>query len=213
MCNFFSAVATKDKLHAFYGVDSHEDIIELAGLKRLDDKPHDIQIVRLELVPCQPMTLDFENWRFTVDQKETPDWFLPDEWRERMVEFLKGTPSVIDDHVKILASECWFCAGDIDKVIGCGSIRFVLGSATIGDVRGSATIGYVRDSATIQRVRDSATIQRVRDSATIGYVRDSATIGYVGDSATIGYVGASATIQRVGAGVTIVHDNRAKVKE
>jgi len=183
MCNFFSAIATKDKLHVYYGVDAHEDIIELSGLR--DDKQSP-DFVRLELLPNFPMTLDFEKWKFHVDQDILPDWFVPDEWHKKMIEYLGSVPQIRQgEEVKIVVDRLWFCWGTIKSLKGFGSILHIGGSATIQDVWGSATIQNVRDSATIQDVRNSATIQNVRDSATIQNVWDFATIQNVRDFATI----------------------------
>ena len=56
MCNFFSAVFTKTKMFAYYGIDSHEDIIKIAGLKESNVRG-EINFVRCELTPNTPMTL------------------------------------------------------------------------------------------------------------------------------------------------------------
>ena len=112
MCNFFSFVVTKGKLHAYFGVNSHEDIIELAGISHLD-KPEGPQLVRCELTPDNPMTLNFKKWEFRVDQDLIPDWFDAEEWHEKAVNFLKKVPQVKKTQTRGLVTEnLWFCAGE-----------------------------------------------------------------------------------------------------
>jgi hypothetical protein len=140
MCDFFSAVATKDKLHAFYWVDSHEDIIELAGLSNQDRDPVDVHFVRLELRPDNPMTLNFEKWAFGVDQDRVPDWFVPEEWHQKMIEYLRTVPSLVEGEVKTLAEECWFCAIPVERMIGRSAIRFLLAGGTVNEVWAGGTV-------------------------------------------------------------------------
>ena len=62
MCNFFSCIVTKDKVQTVYGVDSHDELIELLGLKS-KDKANRVDLVRIEVTPPTdgPMTKEQNN--------------------------------------------------------------------------------------------------------------------------------------------------------
>lgn len=78
MCNFFSALVTRDGKVVWDGnSSSHEDLIAKAGLK--DDKLEDRDFVRVEYTPSKNglFTLDRKDWAFKVDEKGTlPTWFV-----------------------------------------------------------------------------------------------------------------------------------------
>ena len=98
MKKLFNFIATKDKLLAEVGVDSHQDLIEMFELREMIN--FELQFVRCRLSPLED--LDIKNWRFKVDQDIRPDWFLEDEWRDRAIEYLEENPLVVE---KILNGE------------------------------------------------------------------------------------------------------------
>ena len=185
MCNFFSAVATKDKLHAYYGIDGHEDIITISNLEHLDKKSYDIQLVRLELLPDSPMTLDFTKWKFKVDQQVVPNWFIPDEWHERMIEFLRNVPSIIDEHVKILSSECWFCTGKIDRIVGRGSIEHMLSDSQVNIMLDSSQVNIMHGDSRIVKMWNNSQVGMMRDDSEVGSVWDTSRINIMWDNSQV----------------------------
>ena len=73
MCNFFSAIVTKDDRILFCESDNHEEIISRAGLK--DDRLIDRLFVRVE----------YTNRDFCVDEIGTlPDWFFESDVEPRV---------------------------------------------------------------------------------------------------------------------------------
>lgn len=78
MCQFFSAIATRDGRLLFTDADSHEEIIYRAKL--CDDDLHIRHWVRLELKPYG------DNWgSLKVDETSVPSWFDTDDWHHRMI--------------------------------------------------------------------------------------------------------------------------------
>ena len=125
MCNFFSFLVTRKKLITFYGVNAHEDILEIAGIKddRLSPK-----FVRCELIPNNPMTLEFEKWDFNVSQDYRPDWFIEEEWRQKAIEYLKSVPTVHrGEKINILWDKYWFSEGEIDNMIAQSGLLHLIG--------------------------------------------------------------------------------------
>ena len=71
MCEFFSAIVTRDHRVLFTEEDSHETVIARAGLR--DKALHGRAWVRVELRPDGP-----EGWQpVRVDEKTTPGWWNP----------------------------------------------------------------------------------------------------------------------------------------
>ena len=77
MCNFFSAIITKDGIIYDPQTDAHEDLIKKAGLDDTTMKP---DFVRIEVNPKDSdiFNHDLDNWQFKVDQDLLPDWWTDD---------------------------------------------------------------------------------------------------------------------------------------
>ena len=77
MCNFFSAIITKDDIIYDPQTDAHEDLIEKAGLDDTTSKP---DFVRVEMNPKDGdiFNHDMDNWKFKIDQDLLPDWWTED---------------------------------------------------------------------------------------------------------------------------------------
>ena len=70
MCNFASAVLTKD--HVFLGkTNSHSEIIDQHGLHECGVKG--VNVLNVELVP-DDLSDPISKWRFRIDQDILPEW-------------------------------------------------------------------------------------------------------------------------------------------
>lgn len=81
MCNFFSSIVTRDGRVLFCEEDSHEVIIERAGLR--DTDTHVRHWVRVEVQPAG------EGWGpVRVDETTTPSWWIEDAaaWEGKVLE-------------------------------------------------------------------------------------------------------------------------------
>ena len=83
MCQFFSAIATKDGRLLFTEDDSHETIVERAGLS--DAALYARSWIRLEAVPSKPIGPD-STWTVRVDEATTPGWYTDEQvnWEDRI---------------------------------------------------------------------------------------------------------------------------------
>jgi len=75
MCNFFSAIVTKDKVLWDSMIDSHTELLEKLGIK---DDSKDPNFVRVELSPPDYIEKTFKDlslWKFKTDQDLIPDWY------------------------------------------------------------------------------------------------------------------------------------------
>jgi len=78
MCQFLSAIATRDGRLLFTECDSHEVIIQRAGLR--DESLFLRHWVRIEQT--------IYDRKLRVDETECPSWFDPLEWQERVTQLL-----------------------------------------------------------------------------------------------------------------------------
>lgn len=86
MCNFLSALVTRqgEVKYNLY-TDSHEDLIELYGLR---DNSMMGQFVRVEYRPKNSNDLaDVTKYKLYVDEEETPEWF--EDYRQKVEKKLK----------------------------------------------------------------------------------------------------------------------------
>jgi hypothetical protein len=175
MCNFLSAVLTKDKLYYHLDMDSHEDIISHFGLKDTYSPrgvTRDVNIVRLELTPKDSdiCNHNLDNWQLRVDQDIRPDWLDLESAEKQMktaIQIFFKERFAINTEITEIKEGFWrailnskivsFCGGTINAVWG-GTINAVWGGTinavwggTINDVWGG-TINAVR-GGTINDVR------------------------------------------------------------
>ena len=80
MCQFFSAVATRDGRLLFCETDSHEEIIRRARLRDTDRFIR--HFVRLELVNKRGGATS----TLCVDETSVPAWFDVEDWQSRMTD-------------------------------------------------------------------------------------------------------------------------------
>ena len=75
MCKAFSCIINKNKRVTWkMGVDSHNDLIDLAGYEDNDDTE---RFVRVEISPANGDYLVPDKWVLKVDEETTPRWFSP----------------------------------------------------------------------------------------------------------------------------------------
>jgi hypothetical protein len=72
MCYFVSYIVTESRVYHYPGVDSHDEIIKLAGLR---DGVGGGNFVRCEIKPDWTDWADVSKWRFRTDQDVRPDWY------------------------------------------------------------------------------------------------------------------------------------------
>ena len=89
MCKFKSAIILKDRVFV-PDYDSHTDMLEELGIA--DTRANAERLfVRAELIPRNyDIFSDISEWRFNVDQDITPDWFVAEYEKERMIEAVKA---------------------------------------------------------------------------------------------------------------------------
>ena len=102
MCQFFSAIVTRDGRVLFYEEDSHETIVRRAGLR--DDDLHLRGWVRVEAVPDAAGA--FPSVR--VDETSVPAWYAEDRaaWDDRVTQVAMRVRPALDAYDAIVR-EAW----------------------------------------------------------------------------------------------------------
>lgn len=187
MCQFFSAVATKDKLYVEYGVDSHSDIISINGLGHLEKDINRIGLVRLEITPNRPMTLDFGQWIFGVDQDILPDWFIADEWRQKMIDYLRGCRTIEEgESVQVEAGNVWFHLGEIKHLVGYGSILYMLGNSRVGKLYDNSRVGRLCNNSQVGTLYNNSQVRDLSDNSRVGTLYNNSQVGTLYNNSRVG---------------------------
>ena len=88
MCQFFSAIITKNGIIFNSATDSHEDLLEQAGIKDDSSSP---DFVRVELLPKDHDIFNhqLDNWELKVDQDIIPAWFNKESTESKAKEAIQ----------------------------------------------------------------------------------------------------------------------------
>jgi len=176
MCQFKSAIVLRNgDVQWSPFTDSHEDLINIAGLA--DTELGRRQFVRVEYKSHD--VTDIEKYKLVIDQDEVPDWF-DEKMRERTSDFLRGIVErmiISTGTHKILIGGQYIVCGDARvKSIKTANVVYICGSATVKYIGGSATVMNICGSATVEYIGGSATVMNICGSATVGYIGGSARI-------------------------------------
>ena len=96
---------TEKRIYAYPGMDSHSEILDKAGIKDTNLNP---DFVKVEFIPRKFEDMEFDKWKFAVDQDYVPDWFIEKIEKKRLVKFLEDHPE--------------FC-GSVKKIDSYGTTR------------------------------------------------------------------------------------------
>src|SRR5574343_252616 len=90
MCKAFSCIVGRDKKVTWtFGIDSHEDLIKIAGYYDDTLDPEKIEFCRIEISPKNGSYLDPDEWIFKIDMDINPTWWTLDHKKACEREFRK----------------------------------------------------------------------------------------------------------------------------
>ena len=76
MCHAYSCIIDREKKVTWkMGIDSHEDLIKIAGLPDDTIDPEKIRFCRVEIAPRNGSYLEPDKWIFKIDMDITPTWW------------------------------------------------------------------------------------------------------------------------------------------
>ena len=172
MCDFWSAIVTKDGRILTHYSDSHETIKKEMNIN--DKKPIEImEFIPLQIVPKIKFGYEKEvnkdNWTITFE-REKYDWF--DEKLENKVwkQAKKDISERLIYHQEIeeLTNKRGMIVKDskINKVSNC-ILNMMLGSSQVGQMRDSSQVGEMLGSSQVGEMWDSSQVGEMWGSSTI----------------------------------------------
>jgi hypothetical protein len=124
MCKAFSCIIHKNKKVTWkFGVDSHEDLIKLAGYEDDKSEAHELLFARVEISPKDGNYLDPEvPYIFKLDEKQKPSWWsdsyenkcwdAQEQWLKKLNSILVrkqiinpfqiAPPKITEAHIKLV---------------------------------------------------------------------------------------------------------------
>ena len=210
MCNPASFVVVKDgrSLRALWHKevsDSHEDIIEIFGLKERNIRG-EYTFVRVEIAPPRyNYKLPPSKWKYKLDQDLKPDWYngakveaavrkeLPGWIKEKIVKEGKVRAEIKYAHVAVVY----------------GTVQTVYGNGIVENVRENGKVQAVRDNGKVLNVYGNGTVQAVRDNGKVLNVYDNGKVGNVYDNGKVQTVRENGKVENVydNGKVLNVYDN------
>lgn len=169
MCQFKSGIILKDRVFVT-DYDSHEDMLKELGIK---DDGKRVDFIRAELVPANGDVFgDISTWEFIVDQDMTPDWYVRDYDKQRMIDAVKAWATtriyVGVDGLRINEGS-GYCLKDCHDVVlmGNSTVKVMQGNSTVETMWGNSTVKAMWGRSTVKVMRGSSTVEAMWDSSTV----------------------------------------------
>ena len=180
MCKLKSAIILKDRIF-MPDYDSHSKMLEELGIT--DDYITASKVfVRAELVPENGDAFsDIDNWKFSVDQDITPEWFDEKDCAERMRKAVKEWAKT---HIFVGQNELKISHGENIFIKDCKNVD-IYGNATVKNICGKATVESIFDNATVESIFDTATVENICGDATVENICGNSTVNYIYGNATV----------------------------
>ena len=201
MCQFKSAIILKDRVF-IPDYDSHTDMLEelkiedtVANAERL--------FIRAELIPYNnDVFSDIDKWLFVVDQDITPDWYVENYDKQRMIKAVKEWAK---SHIHIGVGNLRLDSGsehyikDCKNVLICGNatVKYICGNATVKYIYGNATVNNIYGNAAVEYICDNATVNNIYGNAAVEYICGNTTVKYIYDNATVHNICGNATVNNI----------------
>ena len=207
MCKLKSAIILKDRIF-MPDYDSHSEMLE--ELKITDDYFNASKVfVKAELSPAYgDVFSDIDNWKFSVDQDITPEWFDEKDCTERMRNTVKEWAKT---HIFIGQNGLTISHGENIFIKDCknvdiydnATVENICGNATVKNICGNATVNYIYDDATVKYIYGKATVKNICGNATVENIYDNATVKCIYENATVKCIYGKATVKNICDEVTV----------
>ena len=158
MCKFKSAIVllNGDIIHNPF-TDSHEDLIELAGL--IDNGKGNF--VRVEFCPTERYD-NLEKYVFKVDQLDVPEWFgeVEESVKERMTEIIRSM--IVKEDQKIIIGRSVILSGDvkINKIRHC-IIQEMYGNSQVKEMDGNSQVTRMDGNSQVKEMYGNSQVTRM----------------------------------------------------
>jgi len=170
MCNFLSAVITKDQILFDYWDDSHENLIQK---HHLDDRSINPQFVRVELLNKNDDIYDqnVDNWDLKIDQDYIPDWFDKDKSEIKMRKILKKVHHkvfLINININELTINIRYCKNS--------TVNVMRRNSTVNVMRGNSTVNEMWENSTVNEMWENSTVNEMLENSTVNVMRRNSTV-------------------------------------
>ena len=170
MCNFLSAVITKDQILFDYWDDSHENLIQK---HHLDDRSINPQFVRVELLNKNDDIYDqnVDNWDLKIDQDYIPDWFDKDKSEIKMRKILKKVHHkvfLINININELTINIRYCKNS--------TVNVMRRNSTVNVMRGNSTVNEMWENSTVNEMLGNSTVNEMLENSTVNVMRRNSTV-------------------------------------
>ena len=99
MCRAFSCIIDREKTVTWkFGIDSHDSLLKIAGIKDDTIDPNLIKFCRVEIAPENNDYLNPDKWQFKIDMDVIPKWWTlahkkacmkaHEEWKNQLYKIL-----------------------------------------------------------------------------------------------------------------------------
>jgi hypothetical protein len=217
MCNFLSAIVTKDGTLLCNPLeDSHEKLIDYFGLNEADKKNNFIQkFVRIEFTPQNNDYFNIDSYVLKVDEDNKPDWF--NEFEERITDELKekirnmivkrakskallgGTYLVTDSEIKWIAHAriIRLCNSTVEKMYDNSTVETMWGNSTVEKMWGNSTVKEMRGNSTVKEMWCNSTVEKMYDNSTVEEMWGNSTVEKMYDNSTVKEMWGNSTIKEM----------------
>jgi hypothetical protein len=195
MCNFMSAVLTKEKLYYHLDMDSHEDIIQHFELKDTYSPGgvvRDVNLVRLELTPKDSdiCNHNLDNWQLRIDQDIRPDWLdlvKAEKLMKDAVQVFFKERFAIDCEIAEIKEGFWraFKNAKVGTMWGSSQVGTMRESSRVGEMWGSSQVGTMWESSRVGEMWGSSQVGEMRESSQVGTMWGSSQVTIVSKEAHI----------------------------
>ena len=167
MCNFLSAVITKDQILFDYWDDSHENLIQK---HHLDDRSINPQFVRVELLNKNDDIYDqnVDNWDLKIDQDYIPDWFDKDKSEIKMRKILKKVHHkvfLINININELTINIRYCKNS--------TVNVMRRNSTVNEMWENSTVNEMLENSTVKIYSKYSQIKSQKDNSIIVNLSDN----------------------------------------
>ena len=159
MCQFLSAIVTKNNFYYDALNDSHEQLIEKYNLNDRTTMP---DFVRVEITPQDGdiTNTNLENWGLRVDQDYVPDWFC-----EKEVEVLaKNKLQEVFFKYYILDTEMELLEDRKIKVLKNTKINLVKNSQ-VNEMRENSQVNVMRENSQVNEMWENSQVNEMWENS------------------------------------------------
>lgn len=199
MGKMVSMVVSSDKVYWSTETNCHEEIIIANNLSDIPAGHGCPTLLRVEVFPDDnDWAKPFKEWSIHTDQRELPEWYDPNDVKERVMRALEQWYECCviqpDQYISSLTGNQYrICLGSVDCMTDV-SLQVITGKASIGTITGSSWINLVSNTARIIQLSGQTYIVSMNKSSQISVAGGESCVDTMYDDATVSHLSKDARI-------------------